>query len=169
MSEAREKGKADPERVLDVRSGDFVRITAEALGDKELADVTPIQLFKRGWPNKFMVVDIADDVDEGQVLRLDPCCGWMRNPENRDEHACQAHPAAYFELHPGDEEGAEKPSDDRYMGVKFAGLDLVSVEYLKGDGKGASLVIKLAGQKPVVLEGEAANQFAKILKSKKIL
>ena len=147
-----------------------MRLTAEALADKELADVSPVKLRKLvNWPNKFMVVDVADDVDDGQVLRLDPCCGWLEHPDIQDKHACQAHPAAYFELHPGDDEDAEKPSDDRYMGVKFAGLDLVSVEYLKGDGKGASLMIKLAGQKPVVLEGEAANQFAKILKSKKLL
>lgn len=168
MSDAPRKSEAAEDVGLDVKAGDFVRVTAEAMADPELKDVTPIRLFKlAGWPNKFMVVDVAIDADEGQVLRLDPCCGWLLEPKGREEHACQAHPAKYFERHP--EEETEKPSGNRSMGINIAGFDLVSVEYVDGKGKDPSLVVKLVGQKPIVLEGKAAQQFAQLLKSKKLL
>ena len=176
MSDAVESSKEEPKGeetvqapLLDVQAGDYVRLTPETMIDPDAQNMSPVSLFKLvGWPNKFMVVDVLMDVKHGQVLRLDPCCGWIRDPEDRSKFPCQAHPSKYFERHPEDEHGQDKPEGDRYMGVNLAGLDLLSVEYLNG-GKEPSLVVKFVGQKPLILNGKAAKELAQILKSKRFL
>ena len=152
------------EPFLEVEPGDYVRLTPEAMIDPKAQDMTPFLFFKLvGWPNKFMVVDVFIDAKHGQVLRLDPCCGWVRDPEERSRIACQAHPSKYFEKCPQESDSGDK--DDRYMGVNIAGFDLLSVEYLNG-GKEPSLMVKLAGQKPFMVSGSAARALSRFLQTK---
>ncbi len=149
------------EQAFEIEPGEYVRLTAEAFIDPDAQDMTPLRFFKLvGWPNKFMVVDIFIDTKHGRVLRLDPCCGWARDPENRAKIACQAHPAKFFEKCPPEPDRHDK--NDRYMEVNLAGYDLLSVEFLNG-GKEPSLLVKFAGQKPFRISGAAARELARFL------
>jgi hypothetical protein len=164
---SREKeGEAyEQDSFLDVEVGDYVRMTDEALIDPVAQEMTPFQFFKLvGWPNKFMVVDIFIDQKHGQVIRLDPCCGWAQDLEDRSKAACQAHPAKFFKKLPPEQEES-RGEDDRYMGVNIAGFDLLSVEYLNG-GKEPSLMVKLAGQKPFRVSGSAARALSRFLQAR---
>jgi hypothetical protein len=159
---------AQPEKdvkALAVEVGDFVRITPEALVDEETKDMTPIRLFKFGWPNKFQVVDVFIDAKSGHVLRLDPCCGWIVDPKHHKTPVCQAHPSMYFEKLSQEHASAPADRDDRYMGVNIAGHDLLSVEYINGEQE-PKLLVKMVGQRPLTLSGEAARALSRLLRSR---
>lgn len=143
----------------------YVKLTAEAISSipnltpKVVADIsilTPIKLFKLGWPNKFMIVEVYDDPKRGQLLKLDPCCDWMVDHE-KEEPLCRAHPAKYFELYPPEQ-------DKKYFGLNLSGQELVSVEYMEKDNP--NLVLKFAGQRPIAVSGKAAKAVAKFIHEK---
>lgn len=148
---------------LEVSAGDRVRVTAEALVDPEAQIATPIKLFKFGWPNDFLVLDVYDDEKVGQVLVLDPCCNWVKDPEKHQNHQCIAHSSRLFEVI----ERAQPSTGRRYSGVNIAGLDILSVEYLNG-GENPSLAVRVAGRKPIVLNGQSADALAKFLRANKV-
>lgn len=150
---------------LEVAAGDRVRITAEAMADPDAQEATPIRLFKFGWPNDFLVMDVFEDPKFGQVLVLDPCCNWMRDPKKRNSMVCAAHSARFFEVI---ERGSGKSGQGRrYSGVNIAGLDLISVEFMGGQDSPA-LAVRVAGRKPVVLRGQPAQVLAQLLQAQKV-
>lgn len=151
---------------LEVAAGDRVRLTAEALVDPDAQIATPIKLFKFGWPNDFLVLDVYDDEKYGQVITLDPCCNWIRDPEKHAKPVCFAHATSYFEVIERAQSNAA--SGRRYSGVQIAGMDILSAEYLNG-GDNPQLAVRVAGRKPVVLSGQAASILAQFLRAQKAL
>lgn len=149
---------------LDVAPGDRVRITAEALVDPDAQIATPIKLFKFGWPNDFLVVDVYDDEKHGQVIVLDPCCNWIRDPEKHAKPVCFAHSTRFFEVLQRGE--TSNSAGRRYSGVQIAGMDILSVEYLNG-GENPQLAVRIAGRKPVILTGGPAATLAQFLRAQK--
>jgi len=150
---------------LEVSPGDRVRITPEAMIDPEAQDATPVRLFKFGWPNDFLVVDVYEDKRYGQVLTLDPCCNWIKDPEKRKENVCVAHASRFFEVI----KRSQSEANRRYSGVNIAGLDILSVEFLNGkEGEQPSLAVRVAGRKPMVLQGQAAHILSQFLRAQKV-
>lgn len=150
---------------LEVSAGDRVRITPEALLDPDAQIATPIKLFKLGWPNDFLVWDVYDDEKYGQLISLDPCCYWMKDPQKHHDLVCKAHTTRYFEVI---ERGAQaNPAGRRYSGVQIAGMDVLSVEYLNG-GENPQLAVRVAGRKPVVLSGQPAQILSQLLRAQKV-
>jgi hypothetical protein len=169
MTQEREPEKPDAEETekpfhLDVSSGDRVKITAEALIDPEAQVATPIKLFKFGWPNDFLVLDVFEDEKYGQVIALDPCCNWIKDPEKHTKHVCAAHTTRFFEVV---ERAQANPAGRRYSGVNIAGLDILSVEYLNG-GDNPALAVRVAGRKPIVLHGQPAHILSQFLRAQKV-
>lgn len=149
---------------LEVSAGDRVKITAEALIDPEAQVATPIKLFKFGWPNDFLVLDVFEHEKVGQVIALDPCCNWIKDAEKHREHVCAAHTTRFFEVI---ERGAQpNAAGRRYSGVQIAGMDVLSVEYLNG-GENPSLAVRVAGRKPIVLTGQPAQIMSQLLRAQK--
>lgn len=148
---------------LDVSPGDRVKITAEALIDPEAQIATPLKLFKFGWPNDFLVLDVFEDEKYGQVIALDPCCSWIKDPEKHQKHVCAAHTTRFFEVI----ERAKPDAGRRYSGVNIAGLDILSVEYLNG-GENPALAVRVAGRKPIVLHGQPAQILSQFLRAQKV-
>jgi hypothetical protein len=155
----------------ELKVGGFVAITAEAVAK---AVMTPVNLLKVGWPNKFLVLEIYDNATRGKLVRLDPCCGWMLDPAKEGETACEAHPAKYFSPLPGSindqaeeaggtaepEEGARRYSG---FGRQEGGEDAVGMEYVNAGKDPASFFFRRAGTSPVVLRGAAAERIKEIL------
>ncbi len=147
----------------DIKSGDIVRLTSEALIDKKADPMKPTRLFKNeGWPNEFLVYDVFKK-DGKTFLRLDPCCGWMRNLEDRSKFSCQAHPAEFFERSGERVEGDEE-TKSRYSGAKFNGEDILGVEI---DGK--TVAIRYMGGSPIKLDLEQGQEIKKLLTLLKII
>lgn len=149
---------------LDVSPGDRVRITAEALVDPDAQVATPVKLFKFGWPNDFLVLDVYEDEKYGQVISLDPCCGWIKDPEKHKTNVCAAHTTRFFEVI---EKTKTSSGDRRYAGVQIAGHDILSVEYLNG-GENPQLAVHVAGRKPVLLSGQPAQILSQFLRAQKV-
>jgi hypothetical protein len=164
-AEKPEPVQAEQEKTLEVSAGDFVRITPEALVDEETKEMTPIRLFRFGWPNKFQVVDVFIDAKHGQVLRLDPCCAWILDSEHHKKPVCQAHPSIYFEKITQEQASGAPDREDRYMGINIAGNDLLSVEYINGERE-PRLLVKMVGQRPLMLSGEAARAMSRLLRAR---
>ena len=100
----------------------------------------------------------------GSLLRwLDPCCGWMRNLEDRSKFSCQAHPAEFFERS-GERIEADEEEKSRYSGAQFNGEDILGVEV---DGKTVSL--RYMGRSPIKVDLEHGEQIKKFLASLKII
>ena len=156
---------------IEFKIGGFCRLKAEAAAK---VDSTPARLLKAGWPNKFLIVEIYDEKDKGQILRLDPCCGWMKDLRDDQKNACEAHPAKFFEVLPGHisediekeeaEEEAVGPAGGRYtgLGVGDNNEDLLSVEYVNG-GKSKTFFLRRAGQPPIVIRGAGAQRLMKFI------
>jgi hypothetical protein len=162
---APEGAEAEKPFHLEVSAGDRVRITAEALVDPEAQIATPIKLFKLiGWPNDFLVLDVYDDEKHGQVLVLDPCCNWIKDPEKHQKHQCVAHSSRLFEVV---ERAPTTAANRRYSGVNIAGLDILSVEYLNG-GENPALAVRVAGRKPIILNGQPAHILSQFLRAQKV-
>jgi len=161
--ETPEEGDA-PEH-LEVSAGDRVRLKPEALVDPDAETATPLRLFKFGWPNDFLVLDVYEDKRYGQVLALDPCCNWIKDPEKHKTNVCVAHAARFFEVI----ERTQPAANRRYSGVNIAGLDILSVEYLNGkEGEQPSLAVRVAGRKPMILQGQAASILSQFLRAQKV-
>jgi hypothetical protein len=156
---------------VEFKVGGFVALKADAVAK---VDMTPVRLLKAGWPNKFLILEIYEDEKAGKLLRLDPCCGWMMDLIKEEEHACEAHPAKYFEPAAGHiadqaEEG-DGTVDANGKGRRYSGFgrgesaeDAVGVEYVEGGEKPASFFFRRAGTSPVVLRGEAADKAMALL------
>jgi hypothetical protein len=161
-----QKGPTPPEEARadalpGVEPGHFVRLRDRALID--MPKMTPVKLFKLGWPNKFMVLDVGRDPKTGeQALKLDPCCDWMEDPDGRKKNLCGGHLAHCFEIYP---DPKPRGAEDRYFGVNVAGNDLLSVEYVNG-GAEESLMVRFAGQKPFSISGSAARTLARYLQER---
>jgi hypothetical protein len=149
---------------LEVSAGDRVKITAEALVDPEAQIATPLKLFKFGWPNDFLVLDVYDDEKYGQVIALDPCCSWIKDPEKHQKLVCKAHTTRFFEVI---ERAHTTDPNRRYSGVNIAGLDILSVEYLNG-GENPALAVRVAGRKPIILNGQPAHILSQFLRAQKV-
>jgi hypothetical protein len=166
---------ADEEKV-EFKVGGFCRVSATTVA--KIPDMTPVRLLKNGWPNKFLIIEIYDDEEKGKLLRLDPCCGWMRDLKKEEETACEAHPAKYFEPLPGHiqdqedgEEAEEDPQGRRYSGFgqDEEGEDAVGVEYVRNGGKTGSFFFRRAGERPIVVRGQAADKLLRAVKKLGIL
>ncbi len=58
-----------------IEAGHYVRLADRALVD--MSKMTPVRLFKLGWPNKFQVMGVGRDPKTGgQVIKIDPCCDY---------------------------------------------------------------------------------------------
>ena len=98
MTEAKEperkpdgpKEEAEKPFHLEVSPGDRVRLTPEAIIDPDAQPATPLRLFKFGWPNDFLVLDVYDHETYGQCIVLDPCCGWVQD-EKHAKKVCFGH------------------------------------------------------------------------------
>lgn len=144
-----------------IEAGHYVRLADRALVD--MPKMTPVKLFKLGWPNKFQVMGVGRDPKTGgQVIKIDPCCDWMEDRDGK-KHLCAGHPAESFELYPTKK---KKDDGDRYFSVDVAGQDLISVEYINGDEDDEALMVRFAGQKPFTIAGGAARALARILQEK---
>ncbi len=116
-----------------------------------------------------------EEKDKGKLLRLDPCCGWMKDLRDDEKHACEAHPAKFFEPLPGhisedieneseaEEDEAVGPAGGRYTGVGVGDSeeDLVGVEYVNGE-KTKTFFVRCAGKAPMMVRGTGAQRLAKI-------
>ena len=151
---------------LEVSPGDRVRLTAEALVDPDAQPATPLRLFKFGWPNDFLVLDVYEHPTYGQCVALDPCCYWIKDPEKHSKNVCEGHTARFFEVI---KRGASADPSRRYAGVNLAGLDILSVESNGGGPDGPSLVVRVAGRKPITLNGQPAQILSQFLRAQKVL
>lgn len=152
---------------LEVSPGDRVRLTPEALVDPDAQPATPLRLFKFGWPNDFMVLDVYDHEVYGQCIVLDPCCNWIRDAEKHSKPVCFGHSTRFFEVV---KRGQQSDPSRRYAGVNLAGLDILSVEYANGgSADGPSLVVRVAGRKPITLSGQPAQILSQFLRAQKVL
>ena len=151
---------------LEVSPGDRVRLTPEALVDPDAQPATPLKLFKFGWPNDFMVLDVYDHEVYGQVVVLDPCCNWIRDAEKHSKPVCFGHSTRFFEVI---KRGQTADPSRRYAGVNLAGLDILSVESNGGGPDGPSLVVRVAGRKPITLSGQPAQILSQFLRAQKVL
>ena len=147
----------------DIKPGDVVRLTSEALINPKADDLKPKRLFKNeGWPNEFLAYDVF--VKDGKTfLRLDPCCGWMRNLEDRSKYSCQAHPAEFFERS-GERVEDEEETQSRYSGVKLNGEEILGVEM---DEK--SVVLRYMGSSPIKLDLDQGLEIKKLLTALKLI
>lgn len=154
---------------LEFKVGGFCGLKPEAAAK---GDSTPARLLKIGWPNRFLIVEIYEDEEKGKLLRLDPCCGWMRDLRDEEKHACEAHPVKYFDPLPGhiaEEVEAEQEADESMVGPRGGRYvafgrgaseeDLTSLEFVNG-GKTKSFFFRHAGSKPFVIQGKAAHRLA---------
>lgn len=169
------------EEKIEFKIGGFCRLKAEAAAK---VDSTPARLLKAGWPNEFLIVEIYEDgeKEKGKLLRLDPCCGWMKDLRDDEKHACEAHPAKFFEPLPGHisedieneseaEEGeAVGPAGGRYTGVGLGDTDedLMGFEYVNGE-KAKTFFLRCAGKPPIMIKGVGAQKLGKILNKLGIL
>lgn len=151
---------------LEVSPGDRVRLTAEAIVDPDAQPSTPLRLFKFGWPNDFLVLDVYEHEVHGQVVVLDPCCGWMRDEKHAKQVCPHGHSARFFEVLKRVQ--ATDPNR-RYAGVNLAGLDILSVESTGNGPDGPSLVVRVAGRKPITLNGQPAQILSQFLRAQKVL
>jgi len=151
---------------LEVSPGDRVRLTPEALVDPDAQPATPLKLFRFGWPNDFMVLDVYDHEVYGQVVVLDPCCNWIRDAEKHSKPVCFGHSTRFFEVI---KRGQTADPSRRYAGVNLAGLDILSVESNGGGPDGPSLVVRVAGRKPITLSGQPAQILSQFLRAQKVL
>ena len=153
----------DEQDEQDIKPGDIVRLTSEALINPKADNLTPKRLFKNeGWPNEFLAYDVYVEGDK-TFIRLDPCCGWMRNLEDRSKYSCQAHPAEFFERS-GERVDDDEESQSRYSGAKFNGEDILGVEI---DGK--TVAIRYMGSSPIKLDLEQGQEIKKLLTMLKII
>lgn len=149
---------------IDIKPGDLVRLTSEALINPKAEDMKPMRLFKNeAWPNEFLAHDVFEK-DGKWFLRLDPCCGWMRDLEDRTKLSCQAHPAHFFERSGERIEEPDEETQSRYSGVKFNGEDLLGIEY---DGK--AFVLRYMGRSPLKLDLAQGKEIEKLLHALKII
>lgn len=129
--------------------------------------MTPIELYKVGWPNRFRVLDVQEHKGE-RFLVLDPCCNWMEDHANGNSR-CNAHPARYFSkieapetaVEPAkevaEEENRVPHPEDRYTSVDTPWWNVLKVEYLEDE---KTPVIKLrfaSGRRPFTASGEVAR------------
>jgi len=162
---------------IDFKVCGFAALTADAVAR---VDMTPVHLLKIGWPNRFLILEVYEDAAQGKLLRLDPCCAWMRDPLDDTKEACKAHPAKHFESlvgHIADQADAEAEAkegsgavDDNGKGHRYSGFgrseggeDTVGVEFVEDGDKPPSFFFRRAGASPVVLRGEAANKIRTVL------
>jgi len=164
-SDAAPEEKAEKPFRLDVSPGDRVRLTPEAIVDPDAQPATPLRLFKFGWPNDFLVLDVYDHEVYGQVVVLDPCCDWVRD-EKHAKKVCFGHSTRFFEVIKRVQ--AADPNR-RYAGVNLAGLDILSVESTGNGPDGPSLVVRVAGRKPITLNGQPAQILSQFLRAQKVL
>lgn len=162
------------ESLPDVSPGDFVAFKDWA---PSVVRMTPITLYKVGWPNKFRVVD-AIKIHGVPALLLDPCCEWM---ENHDNHVplCCGHPAKYFtklEEEPAEgaaaeaEGGSREPRPgDRYMSLDIPWGKVVSVEYLDDEKKPVVNIRFGGGLRPLTLSGALARIVRDMAKEHNVL
>lgn len=145
------KKKDRDETVPEASPGDFVGIKLWATDEVRM---TPNDLHKVGWPNRFLVCDVLD-LDGEIHLMLDPCCKWMVNRAS-GQFLCHAHPARYFEKI----EAAERtPSrNDRYFGISTPLGEIASVDFMENDHQ-STAVVNVMG-KPVVLQGKVWKELA---------
>ncbi len=148
----------------DIKPGDIVRLTSEALIDPTADPMKPTRLFKNeGWPNEFLVYDVFQK-DGYTFLRLDPCCGWMRDLEDRTKLSCEGHPAQFFERSGDRLEEPEEETKRRYSGAQLNGEDILGLEH---DGK--AVVLRYMGQSPIRLDLQQAKEVQGLLRALKIL
>ncbi len=164
----------------DFEVGGFCQLAATTVAKVSL---TPVALLKVGWPNQFLILDIYDDEEKGKLLRLDPCCGWMRDLQKEEKYACEAHHAKYFEPLPGHikdqpkgeaeeaEEGGALQGKRRYSGfaTEEGGEDVLGVEYVGNGGKAGALFFRSAGKRPIVVRGVAADKIMRLMSKLGIL
>jgi hypothetical protein len=76
--------------------GDVVKMR-EAVLTSGMVDMTPLVLFRDGWPNEFQVVEAFDSAKAGgPCVALKPCCLFMENHATGAK-LCKGHPSEYFE------------------------------------------------------------------------
>ncbi len=164
MSESHVDDVEVDQEEIDIKPGDIVRLTSEALIDKKAESMKPMRLFKNeAWPNEFLAHDVFEK-DGKWFVRLDPCCGWMRDLEDRSKLSCQAHPAHFFERSGERIEEPEEETQSRYSGVKINGEDLFGMEY---DGK--AFVLRYMGRSPLKLDLAQGKEIQNLLRSLKII
>lgn len=135
----------------EIRPGDFVRIKPSAF-DK-VRKMTPKALFKIGWPNKFFVLKVYNDIQDNDklTLELDPCCRWMINHAT-GQKLCFGHHAEYFDRIPLSELEPNEQKGDRHASVDLFGWEAVSADYHERE---KAFVLKTPlSRSPVVLTGE---------------
>lgn len=153
---------------LEVSPGDRVRLTPEAIIDPDVQPATPLRLFKFGWPNDFLVLDVYEHEEHGQVVVLDPCCNWILDEKHVKKVCPHGHSSRFFEVV---KRAQTADPSRRYAGVNIAGLDILSVESTNG-GNGSdspSLVVRVAGRKPITLNGQPAQILSQFLRAQKVL
>lgn len=140
---------------LDVEPGDLVELTPEAVRD--VPDLTPVKLFSIGWPNRFLVFDVYEHPEKGQLISLDPCCAWMVNLSTPDgQHLCQAHPARFFKKVEGEKVDLGDKPFARYAGVEIDGQEFVSVR--GNGGRETAFTVRLPGNRLVTMTGTVVKE-----------
>ncbi len=148
----------------DIKPGDLVRLTSEALIDPNADPMKPTRLFKNeGWPNQFLAYAVFEK-DGKPVLSLDPCCGWMRDLEDRNKLSCQAHPAHFFERCGERIEEADDETQRRYSGAQLNGEDILGIEH-----DGNAVVLRWMGRSPIRLDLGQAKEVQQLLHALKII
>lgn len=148
--------RSERKKTEDIQTGDYVKITNAAF--EKVRTMSPIDLFHTGWPNEFLVIAVFEH--EGvRCLRLDPCCGWLRNRAT-GQYLCEGHPVEYFEK--TDPLTHEKSKDDRHFSLEVLGQEAVSADF-SDKGRNPSLSLKVPGiRHPIILSGKVAKDLSKM-------
>ena len=158
-----------------ITAGDVIGLTEKALKDKELRQLSPRRLHKIGWPNRFVVVDVFKDGEEGDCVSILPCCGFLCKKSGIPY--CGGHPQRLFEKLESKKEQVEEPSEEakgeasstegppvqgqnRHASIKVPGLGTVASLEFRDDPKHASLKGEFLG-----LEHELTGSAARIAKT----
>jgi hypothetical protein len=138
-------------------AGDIIRLKTSVLTNDEVL-MAPIDLFKIGHPNEFLVVEAFDGGDYGPCVTLRQCCFLFEN-HSTGLTTCKGHPAIYFEKMRKDR---IKQKGDRLASVKIPWVGEVAAFEYEEDEENPTAKFRIAG-KECTLEGAPAKFFKSMI------
>jgi hypothetical protein len=134
-------------------SGDIIRLKASVVTNDEVK-MAPIDLFRIGHPNEFLVVAAFDGGKFGPCVTLRQCCFLFEN-HSTGITTCKGHPAIYFEKMRKDR---AKQKGDRLASVKIPWVGEVAGFEYEEDEENPKAKFRIMG-KECELEGAPAKFF----------
>ncbi len=151
-----EQDTAPPE---DIRAGDLVALTPQALRMGRLEGMCVRQLCAIGWDNSFPVTGVFDSPEDGKCVTLWPCCFHLKDRKRGTPvYRCKGHPAIYFTK--VGRARMPSPSDRKSAITLPFGLGQAVDFNYEGDPENPKFTGNLFG-----LEGSCTGGFAKLFES----